>query len=97
MVPEVLTARMTPSCVKATALHALPCVADVGEPRKVKQSYLKHTDMDWEKFRAETAAAIISSEAGAMGTSMELQYAEARCQIAIAWADELIKQLKEAH
>lgn len=51
--------------------------------------------MDWEKFRAETAAAIVASEAGVMYTSMDLQYAEVRCERAIAWADELIKQLKE--
>lgn len=50
--------------------------------------------MDWEKFRAETAAAIIAAEAGTM-SSMDEEYAEARCRIAIAWADELIKQLKE--
>lgn len=49
--------------------------------------------MDWEKFRAETAAAIIASEAGTM-SSMDVQYAEKRCRTAIAWADELIKQLK---
>jgi len=53
--------------------------------------------MDWEKFRAETAAAIIAAEAGTMYTSMDVQYAEVRCKTAIAWADELIKQLKEAH
>ena len=62
-----------------------------------KQSYLKHIDMDWEKFRAETAAAIIAAEAGTMYTSMDVQYAKVRCKTAIAWADELIKQLKEAH
>lgn len=51
--------------------------------------------MDWEKFRAETAAAIIASEAGTMYTDMDIQYAEVRCKRAIAWADELIKQLNQ--
>ena len=51
--------------------------------------------MDWEKFRAETAARIIAAEGGATGSCMDLQYAKVRCSRAIAWADELIKQLKE--
>ena len=53
--------------------------------------------IDWDVFRAETARAIISAEAGATCTSMDPQYAEARCRTAIAWADELIKQLRKAH
>ena len=31
--------------------------------------------MDWKKFRAETAAAIIAAEAGTM-SSMDVEYAE---------------------
>ena len=53
--------------------------------------------IDWDVFRAETARAIIAAEAGGSYTSMDRKYAEARCRTAIAWADELIKQLKEAH
>lgn len=53
--------------------------------------------IDWDVFRAETARAIIAAEAGGSYTSMDSKYAEVRCRTAIAWADELIKQLKEEH
>lgn len=53
--------------------------------------------IDWDVFRAETSRAIIAAEAGVAYTSMDRKYAEVRCRTAIAWADELIKQLKEAH
>ena len=48
--------------------------------------------MDWEKFRAETAARVMCIELGPGWGSMPKETLVAR---AISYADELIKQLKE--
>ena len=48
--------------------------------------------MDWEKFRAETAAHVMCTELGPGWGSMQKEKLVAQ---AIEYADELIKQLKE--
>lgn len=48
--------------------------------------------MDWEKFRAETAARVMCTELGPGWSSMPKEKLVAQ---AISYADELIKQLKE--
>lgn len=51
--------------------------------------------MDWEKFRAETAAAILAGICSRFGTDMDAKSDEHKCRMAIRHADELIRQLKE--
>lgn len=48
--------------------------------------------MDWEKFRAETAARILGV---LLGPSWGSIGSEKAIQMAIAYADELIEQLKK--
>ena len=50
--------------------------------------------MEWEKFRAETAARFMATIMGPSWCITEKEKIAAR---AIEYTDELIKQLKEAH
>lgn len=50
--------------------------------------------MDWEKFRAETAASVLAALSSRVGTDMDPKWEELKCSTAIRHADELIKQLK---
>lgn len=51
--------------------------------------------MDWEKFRAETAASVLAALCSRVGTDMGPEWEEYKCSTAIRHADELIKQLKK--
>lgn len=53
-------------------------------------------ERSWIEFRNDAAMKILCASCSGTYTSMDVQYAKKRCEEAIAYADELVRQLKEA-
>lgn len=50
--------------------------------------------IDWEQVRVDTASRLLSTYVGGFGTSTDERYRPIQVATCIAYADELIKQLK---
>ena len=53
------------------------------------------TEIAWKEFHRETAARIMATYVGRFGTGTDEQYRPLQVATCIAYADELVKQLKE--
>ena len=52
-------------------------------------------EFDWETFHHETAARLVATLVGGFGVSTDEHYRPKQVATCIAYADELVKQLKE--
>lgn len=52
-------------------------------------------EIDWVAFHHETAARLVATYVGGFGTSTDERYRPKQVATCIAYADELVKQLKE--
>ena len=52
-------------------------------------------NINWEEVRINAATSLLSTFVGGYGTSTEEKYRPKQVAICIAYADELVKQLKE--
>ena len=52
-------------------------------------------NINWEEVRINAAIALLSTYIGGFGTSTEEKYRPKQVATCIAYADELVKQLKE--